>query len=81
MEVKNKPYVKILKDGILQNPITKENPYLSYSSGKGGGKLRKSNNKKGVSLMVRRIGILTFEKLHVVKQLVNGKLVMYLITK
>jgi len=27
--MRNKPYVKIYKEGILINPITKENPYLS----------------------------------------------------
>lgn len=28
MKTNYKPYVKIYQDGILQNPITKENPYL-----------------------------------------------------
>jgi len=26
---KNTPYVKVCKDGILTNPITKEKPYLN----------------------------------------------------
>ena len=25
----NKPYVKVYSNGILQNPITKDNPYIS----------------------------------------------------
>lgn len=29
---KNVPYVKIYKDGILTNPITKEQPYLNNTN-------------------------------------------------
>jgi len=78
-KMKNQPYVKKFENGVLVNPISKENPVIQYSSNKGGKKFRKSNNKKGVSLMVRRIGVLTFEKLYTVKQYVDGKCINHLV--
>jgi hypothetical protein len=40
----NKPYVKVIENGIVQNPITKHNPYLHHSEN------RRSRRNKGVEL-------------------------------
>ena len=79
----NVPYKKVYNalTGKIDNPITKEKPYLSGQSDKGGKKFRKTNNKKGISLLIRRIGVLTFEKSHIVKQYFYGKTIPHLVTK
>jgi hypothetical protein len=76
--MKNQPYIKNFENGILTNPITKENPYLQSSSNKGGRKFRKSYNQKGIGLIVRRIGFLTFEKLYIRHQFVKNKIIFHL---
>ena len=65
---KNTPYVKKYENGILTNPITKEQPYVQVESQKDGKRLRKSNNRKGNGLVVAKIGVLSFCKYRIVKQ-------------
>jgi len=71
----NKPYVKKYNEctGLVENPITKENPYLVAERSRGGKKFRKSSNTKGIRLFVSRIGKLSFIKQKVVNQLVVSK--------
>lgn len=46
----NMPYVKVYKNGELQNPITKTQPYLhEFKSPKGLKKFKRKNNKKPLS--------------------------------
>jgi len=76
----SRPYKKQYdKNGVLLNPITKESPYLVEARQRGGKKFRKTNNTKGVSLLVRRIGVLSFEKSKVLKQYFMGKTIPHLI--
>jgi len=70
--MKNVPYKKVFENGILQNPITKENPYLVSEKTRGGKKLRKSNNSKSYGLIVEKIGVLSFAKRIVKYQLVKS---------
>jgi len=71
----NKPYVKKYNEstGLVDNPITKENPYLVAERSRGGKKFRKSNNTQGIRLLVTKIGKLSFLKQKVVNQLVVSK--------
>jgi len=64
---KNTPYKKIFENGVLQNPITKENPYVQIASQKSNLKTRAKNNRKGNGLMVTRIGTFSFLKYKLVK--------------
>lgn len=80
MKSTNTPYRKVLDEfGVLTNPITKEAPYVSGASDRGGKKFRKSNNRKGHGLLIRRIGVLTFEKNRIVKQFMFGKSIGHLV--
>ena len=73
---KNQPYVKMYENGIVQNPITKEKPYIQVASQKIKSAPRKSNNRKGFGLVVARIGSLTFAKYRIVKQNIKNGLVV-----
>jgi hypothetical protein len=73
---KNQPYVKKYENGILVNPITKESPYIQFSSQKQKALPRKSNNRKGNGLVVARIGKLTFAKYRIVKQNIKNALIV-----
>ncbi len=64
---KNTPYKKIFENGILTNPITKDNPYVQFSSKKTQPKQRKKNNRKGNGTLVTRIGTFSFLKYRLVK--------------
>lgn len=74
--IKNEPYRKEYKDGILVNPITKDKPYIQVESQKDKSLPRKSNNRKGNGLVVARIGRLTFAKYRIIKQNVENGLVV-----
>ena len=78
---KNTPYVKEYKNGIVVNPITKENPYIQTASQKDNDKIRKSNNRKGNGLVVARVGALSFAKYRIVKQQNENRLVVHSILK
>lgn len=69
--MKNTPYRKVYENGVLTNPITKDNPYI-VSGKQDKRKFRKSNNSKGVNLVVAKIGTLSFVKYLMVKQLGNN---------
>lgn len=62
----NKPYVKQYdENGLVYNPITKSKPFLSKSPNRStrrynGG--REMGNKKGISLVVTKIGRYKFLK-------------------
>jgi len=75
MRNQNQTYRKVYENGILKNPITKENPFISGSRADKR-KLRKSNNRKGNGLVVAKVGALSFAKYRVVKQQVKGGLVV-----
>lgn len=77
MQKANQPYVKIYENGILTNPIQKNKPYLSGASQKEGKKLRKSNNRKGLGLVVVKIGALSFMKYRTVKQKGNHSMIVH----
>lgn len=72
----NTPYKKVYENGILTNPITKENPYISQIT-KDKKKVRKSNNTKGFRMICVRIGKLSFLKFHLREQLIKGKLITH----
>lgn len=62
---KNKPYVKVYENGLVTNKITKENPVINFYPNRrqrrdNGG--REISNKKGISLVVTKIGRMLFEK-------------------
>lgn len=80
-KVKNTPYVKEYKNGVLTNPITKEEPYISGASTKQRSKMRGANNRKGNGLVVTRLGAYAFLKYTQVKQYFNGKVVTHSILK
>lgn len=72
---KNQPYKKIInEEGDLANPISKYNPYLhlfpSRSQRRKMLKLGKEpkNNKKGIRLVVTKVGVKDFIKTKVVRQ-------------
>jgi len=73
---KNEPYVKKLENGVVVNPITKDKPYVQVASQKRKALPRKSNNRKGVGLVVARVGQLTFAKYRIVKQNIKNGLVV-----
>lgn len=76
----NTPYVKQYENGILVNPITKENPYIQHAGNKGEKKFRKFSNTKGFPMMLTRIGKFTFQKYHKKRQLTpNGNVIEHLI--
>lgn len=78
--VNDKPYVKQFDaEGNITNPITKEKPYLTSTSSRGGKKFRRTNNSRGFGILIRQIGVLTFEKSKIVKQQLFGKTVPHLI--
>lgn len=79
--LKNTPYRKIYENGILTNPITKENPYTQMASQKEKALPRKSNNRKGNGLVVARVGTLSFAKYRIVKQQNENRLVVHSILK
>jgi hypothetical protein len=82
MKSKNVPYVKKYENGVLLNPITKENPHESGQSTKGESKLRRLSNSKGFGLIVSRIGRFTFQKYHKKRQLTpDSKIIEHLIAK
>jgi len=64
---KNEPYKKVYENGILKNPITKENPYQQIASQKKGKKLRNSNNRKGDGMVVVKTGLLSFSRYKIVQ--------------
>lgn len=72
----NKPYKKIYEDGIVTNPITKDNPYLQAPSQKIKSEPRKSNNRKGNGLVIAKIGPLSFVKYNIIKQYIKGGLIV-----
>lgn len=75
---RNKPYVRIHNEfGVLTNPITKDNPYISGSSQKVKSSPRKSNNRRGVGLVVAQIGKLSFAKYRIVKQQIENRLIVH----
>jgi len=67
-----KSYKKEIVNGVLMNPITKENPYLVSERTRGGKKSRKSNNTQGTRLFVSKIGVFSFIKQKVKHQLVKS---------
>ena len=73
--MRNQPYVKKYENGIVVNPITKDNPYLTESRDDKR-KFRKSNNRKGPGLVVSKIGILNFVKYRIHKHHLNRKLIV-----
>lgn len=80
MITQNKPYVKKYENGILANPITKDNPYNSGVSTKREKKFRKLSNTQGFGLLIIRIGKFTFQKYHKQRQLApNGNVIEHLI--
>ncbi len=81
MKKGNTPYVKKYENGILVNPITKENPYSQNPSDKGGKKLRRSHNGKSYPLTVVRIGKLSFAKYFNFRQTIGKKLIVHSILK
>jgi hypothetical protein len=78
---KNVPYVKIYENGVLVNPITQENPYIQGPSQKNRTKQRLTNNKKGESVSVVRIGLLSFIKYNIQKQFIGDKLIVHSVLK
>jgi len=85
----NIPYTRILNDeGELANPITKGNPYLSPFMNRRQKKsmIRKAtrhpkNNKRGVRLIVTPFAKGKFVKTNVVKQYVDGKVIIHNVTQ
>lgn len=60
-------------NGLLTNPITKEQPFLNRGDNRKSRRLlkfpqRKSNNKAGSGCVVTRIGAMTFTRYQIVKQ-------------
>lgn len=77
----NKPYVKIYDNGILTNPITKHKGYVTTSENR---KSRRQNpgrsfsNKKGIQLVVTKIGPLSFHKsIKIIHHTENGVFVQH----
>ena len=78
MSKSNKPYVRINDEfGVLTNPITKDKPYISGASQKEKSKPRKSNNSKGLGLVIAQIGKLSFAKYRIVKQQIGNRLIVH----
>lgn len=65
MLIKNEPYVKVYENGLVVNKITKENPVINPHPNR---RQRRNNgnremgNKKGISLVVTKIGKYEFCK-------------------
>jgi len=74
---KNTPYKKVYENGILTNPITKDKPYIQMPSQKDNDKTRKTNNRKGIGLVVAKIGPLSFAKYRIFKQKINNKIISH----
>lgn len=78
----NTPYVKKYENGILVNPITKENPYNSGLTTKREKKFRKLSNTQGFRMLITRIGKFTFQKYHKSRQMTpKGKIIEHLIAR
>lgn len=76
--IMNIPYKKQYVDGILVNPITKQNPYLQDTGKKRENKFRQGNNTQGFSMLIVRTGVLTFDRFKKVFQFVKGKRIQHL---
>jgi hypothetical protein len=70
--MKNTPYVKKYgNNGLVANPITKQNPYLHQHENTidvRNSMKNSKNNKKGIRLVVRNLGKGVFAKYKVVTQ-------------
>ena len=78
----NVPYKKVHINGVLINPITKEEPYLhKYPNASRLKKLlvnpHPKNNKKGCRLIITYIGEGKFTKTFITKQRIGDKVIQH----
>ena len=71
-------YKKIYKDGILQNPVTKDNPFVNDAKVEKFPKQRRMNNTKGVRCIVSKIGVFSFLRYRTIRQTVGNKQIEHL---
>lgn len=76
----NVPYRKVYENGVLKNPITKDEPYLTTDETRRirRERFRPFNNSKTLPNIVSKVGPTTFMRYVQRFQNINGKIVVHL---